>query len=89
VICDNASFHKRGKVVAYLKQWGHRFELHYLPLHAPEANPIERVWWKLHEAVTRNHRCRSINELLDLVFTWLERRQPFEVEDQAYFANAA
>jgi transposase len=59
-ICDNASFHKWGRVVAYLKQWGHRFELHYLPLHAPEANPIERVWRKLHEAVTRNHRGRSI-----------------------------
>ena len=89
VICDNAAFHKKGAVVSYLKEWGHRFELHYLPLYAPETNPIERVWWKLHETITRNHRCRSIGELLDLVFAWLEQRQPFQVEDQAYFAKAA
>jgi putative transposase len=89
VLCDNARFHKRGAVVAYLQEWGHRFELHYLPLYAPETNPIERVWWKLHEQITRNHRCKSITELLDLVFAWLEQRQPFEVEDQAYFAKAA
>jgi len=89
VICDNAGFHKRGKVVAYLQQWGHRFELHYLPLHAPETNPIERIWWKLHEEITRNHRCRSIGELLELVFAWLEQREPFGVEDQVYFSHAA
>jgi transposase len=89
VICDNAAFHKKGAVVSYLKEWGHRFELHYLPLYAPETNPIERVWWKLHETITRNHRCRGIGELLDLVFAWLEQRQPFQVEDQAYFAKAA
>jgi transposase len=87
VICDNAAFHKKGKVVSYLKEWGHRFELHYLPLYAPEANPIERVWWKLHETITRNHRCRGIVELLDLVLRWLN--QPFAVEDQVYFAKAA
>ncbi len=89
VICDNASFHKQGKVVAYLKQWGHRFELHYLPTYAPQANPIERIWWKLHEEITRNHRCRTISELMELVFAWLEQRQPFDVEDQVYFSKAA
>ncbi len=89
VICDNAAFHKRGAAAAYLREWGHRFELHYLPLYAPETNPVERVWWKLHEAITRNHRCRGIDELLDLVFAWLERRQPFQVEDQTYFEKAA
>jgi transposase len=89
VICDNAAFHKKGAVVPYLKEWDHRFELHYLPLYAPETNPIERIWWKLHEAVTRNHRCGSIRELLDLVFAWLEERKAFQVEDQAYFARAA
>ena len=89
VICDNARFHKKGAVVSYLQEWGHRFEFHFLPLYAPETNPIERVWWKLHEQITRNHRCKSISELLDLVFVWLEQRQPFQIEDQAYFAKAA
>ena len=89
VICDNAAFHKKGAVVPYLQEWGHRIQLHYLPLYAPETNPIERIWWKLHEQITRNHRCKSMGDLLDLVFTWLEQRQPFQVEDQAYFARAA
>jgi putative transposase len=89
VICDNAGFHKRGAVVSYLRQWGHRFELHYLPLYAPESNPIERIWWKLHEEITRNHRCKTIAELLDRVFAWLEQREPFGIEDQVYFPKAA
>ena len=89
VICDNARFHKRGAVVPYLEEWGHRFQFHFLPLYAPETNPIERIWWKLHERITRNHRCQSIGELLDLVFAWLRGAEPFQVEDQAYFAKAA
>ena len=89
VICDNASFHKRGAVEAYLREWGRRVELHYLPLYAPEANPIERVWWMLHEAITRNHRRRSILELLDLTLAWLEGRQPWEIQDRVYFPEAA
>jgi hypothetical protein len=30
----------------------------------------ERVWWRLHEAVTRNHRCHTMDGLLDLTFDW-------------------
>src|ERR1700722_6310528 len=67
VICDNGSFHKPDrcrKVKAYLAKWGHRVKLHFLPTYAPETNPIERVWWHLHEEITRNHRCKNIEELL-------------------------
>ena len=63
--------------------------LHYLPTYAPECNPIERVWWHLHEGVTRNHRCREIEALLDLVFDWLGVRSPFGVETSAYEPKAA
>jgi hypothetical protein len=58
--------------------------LHYLPLYAPECNPIEPVWWRLHEAVTRNHRCRSMADLLDLTFAWLASRDRFPVQRSAY-----
>jgi transposase len=27
--------------------------IHYLPKYAPETNPIERLWWHLHEAIPR------------------------------------
>jgi putative transposase len=71
VICDNAGFHKPDKSKAvreYLAEWAGRVVLHYLPTYSPECNPVERVWWRLHEAVTRNHRCQTMEELLDLTF---------------------
>jgi transposase len=87
VICDNAGFHKpdKSKVVkAYPKEWGHRVVLHYLPTYSPDTNPVERVWWRLHEAVTRNHRCRTMDELLDLTFDWLATRTHVRIETTVY-----
>ena len=63
--------------------------LHLLPAYSPDCNPIERVWWHLHEAVTRNHQCGSMQELLDLTFTWLGERNPFEVEGLSVYWIAA
>ena len=87
VLCDNAGTHtpEGSKLVrSYLKQWGHRVKVHYLPKYAPDTNPIERVWWRLHEAVTRNHRCESIDELLDLTFDWFQTRTHFRVPSSVY-----
>jgi putative transposase len=87
LICDNASTHKPEKsrlVRAYLAEWGHRVAVHYLPSYAPECNPVERVWWRLHEAVTRNHRCQSMQELLDLTFRWLAARRFFGIDRRVY-----
>jgi transposase len=89
VICDNAFNHRPDKsraVKAYLAEWGHRVVVHYLPLYAPETNPIEEVWWRLHEAVTRNHRCASMQELIDLTIDWLEERRFFRVQRKVYEA---
>jgi len=87
VICDNAGTHtpEHSKLVrAYLAEWGHRVKVHYLPKYAPDTNPVERVWWRLHEAVTRNHRCQGMDELLDLTFDWFETRTHFRVRSQVY-----
>jgi putative transposase len=87
VLCDNARTHtaEGSKLVrAYLKEWAHRVKVHYLPKYAPDTNPIERVWWRLHEAVTRNHRCQSMAELLDLTFDWFETRTNFRVQSSVY-----
>jgi transposase len=70
VICDNAAFHSSRAVQQYLTKWRHRIELHYLPKYAPETNPIERVWWHFHETITRNHRCRTLDELLTQAYDW-------------------
>jgi len=74
VICDNARFHDCGKVQAFLARYERRIVLHFLPKYAPETNPIERVWWHLHDTLTRNHRCRSIEELLDEVYGWTDQQ---------------
>jgi putative transposase len=89
VVCDNARTHKPegSRVVKeYLAEWGGRVVLHFLPSYAPECNPIERVWWRLREAVTRNHRCETADELLDLTFEWFAERGRFRVQCSAYEA---
>ena len=53
-------------------------------LYAPECNPVERVWWTLRGAVTRNHRCHSMEELLALTFAWLDERRYFRVRSTVY-----
>jgi putative transposase len=84
VICDNAKCHTSNEVAVYLWEHRERIELHLLPKHSPDGNPIERVWWNLHDRITRNHRCETMEDLLDLTFDWLESRNPFPVEDKVY-----
>jgi transposase len=85
IILDNAKFHYQSRpLYEFLGEHSGRFAFHFLPRYAPELNPIERVWWVLHEQITRNHQCRSIEELVDLTFAWLAERKRFKVEDEAY-----
>jgi len=77
VICDNARFHDCRAVRDFLGRHPGRIMLHYLPKYAPETNPIERIWWHLHETITRNHRCRTIDELLAEVSDWAEAQSNF------------
>jgi transposase len=90
VICDNAKFHYDCWAVwEFCHRYGGRVQLHFLPKYAPELNPIERVWWRLHEAITRNHQCQSLDELVELVLAWLSERRYFTVRDAAYLPPPA
>lgn len=89
VICDNARCHTSEAVAVYLWEHRERIDLHFLPAYSPDCNPIERVWWHLHDQVTRNHRCQSMQELLDLTFAWLSGRNPFKVEGRSVYEMAA
>jgi putative transposase len=80
VICDNAGGHTSLEVIQYLWKWEGRIEVHLLPSYSPDLNPIERVWWHLHENITRNHRCKDLSELLDQVFAWLGQENPFQIQ---------
>jgi hypothetical protein len=50
----------------------------------PETNPIERVWWHLHETITRNHRCQSIDELLREVTDWAAAHKTFFLQTASF-----
>jgi putative transposase len=85
----NATHHSSRSAREYLAKWSHRIELHYLPKNAPETNPIERVWWQLHETLTRKHRCRNIDELLNTVFAWINSDRCFYNQELDTYATAA
>lgn len=89
VICDNASFHRSRVVREYLEQWSHRITIHFLPAYSPETNPIERVWWHLHEVITRNHTCSTIDELVDQAYEWFDTQRFFEVQTTVKYPLAA
>jgi putative transposase len=87
VVCDNVRTHKEEGsrlVKEYLQEHSERVQVHYLPLYSPECNPVERVWWRLHEAVTRNHSCHSLEELQELTFRWLAERPTFNPHCSCY-----
>ena len=85
VICDNAGFHTSHEVIEYLWEHEGRIEVHLLPNYSPDYNPIERVWWHLHED---DHAEPSVSR------TWgnywrrcspgSERENPFEIEGSVY-----
>jgi len=83
-ICDNTKPHQARRVREYLAKHEGRVVVHYLPTYAPQTNPIERVWWHLHEEVTRNHRCGTMDELLGMVWDWLAADHTFPIESDVY-----
>jgi transposase len=74
LILDNYIIHKSAAVAAFLRASGQKIRLHFLPPYCPEENRIERLWKDVHDSVTRNHRCRSLEDLLDQVWSYLSSR---------------
>ena len=89
VICDNAAFHQSRAVRTYLDRWHDRIEIHFLPKYAPQTNPVERVCWHFHETVTRNHRCRNLEELLGQAYDWFQHAGRYYFEMRKVFPLAA
>lgn len=71
IIVDNYIIHSSKKTQQFLAQFGNRVVLHFLPPYCPDDNRIERVWLDLHANVTRNHRCKTIEELMGNVARYL------------------
>lgn len=89
VICDDARFHDCQKVWEYLQQWSHRLVLQFLPKYAPETNPIERVWWHLHETITRNHTCQTLPVFVQQAFECFHTHKNRYDDMRNSFAKAA
>lgn len=78
VVLDNYGIHSSRLVQrALTEEFGGRIVLHFLPPYSPDHNRIERLWRELHANVTRNHRCRTLPELLRRVEAFLRRASPF------------
>jgi len=73
LIVDNYSIHSSRQTKLALAEWP-QVQLHYLPPYSPDFNPIEREWRLLHAKVTRNHRCATIDELMEQVRRYLAYR---------------
>lgn len=77
---DNDGSHISKRVKRYVEDSAGRVRLHPLPSWSPESNPVELVWWSLHEAVSRNHECAGLDDLVQFAEGYLEERQPFRLK---------
>jgi len=77
---DNDSSHTSKRVERYVEDLGGSIRLHPLPSWSPESNPVELVWWSLHEAVSRNHECSGLDDLVEFAEGYFKERQPFRLE---------
>jgi transposase len=75
LILDNYGIHDSLQVRLALKSAAaEKLKLHFLPPYCPDHNRIERVWKDLHDNVTRNHRCATMEELMAEVRSYLGAR---------------
>lgn len=74
LILDNYGIHKSCFTKLVLSRCEGKVRLHFLPPYCPDENRIERVWLDLHANVTRNHQCRTMEELMSEVRYWLRLR---------------
>jgi transposase len=74
VIADNARLHSSLYTRQTVAGMQGRIVLHFLPPYCPNDNRIERVWEDLHNEVTRNHQCPTIEDLMHEVSYFLYGR---------------
>jgi transposase len=74
VILDNYRIHSSRQVKLAQANMGDRIQLVFLPPYCPDHNRIERVWRDFHDNVTRNHRCRTIGQLMSEARSYLKKQ---------------
>lgn len=76
LIVDNYIIHKSRETLRWLKK-NPKFIVIYQPVYSPWVNHVERLWQALHDTITRNHRCRSMWQLLNKVRHFMKTVSPF------------
>ena len=75
VILDNFAIHTTPLIESCLNTpEGRRIVLHFLPPYCPDHNRIERTWQDVHANVTRNHKCKTMTDLMRNVRTYIRKR---------------
>jgi len=75
IILDNYGIHSSLQVqLALQSEAAQKLQLHFLPPYCPDHNRIERIWKDLHDNVTRNHRCETMEQLMSEVRAYLAAR---------------
>jgi transposase len=75
LVLDNFRIHTSKAVELARLRWGDRVRFHFLPPYCPDHNRIERLWKDLHDNVTRNHTCTTMDHLMRNVRDYLEIRR--------------
>lgn len=75
-IVDNYIIHGSRKTERGLRD-NPQFDLLFQPVYDPWPNRMARLWKAFHDAVTRNHRCQSIDGLIGNVRCLVNIVQPF------------
>jgi transposase len=76
LILDNYGIHDSRVVRGWLARHP-RFKRLFQPVYHPWVNRIERLWKQLHDTVTRNHRCKDLDTLMNAVRRFMSVCQPF------------
>lgn len=76
LIVDNYIIHRSRVVNGWLARHP-RVKLLFQPAYHPWVNRIERLWKQLHDTVTRNHRCATLDKLMRAVKRFMTLCQPF------------
>ena len=76
-VLDNYIIHKAHVVTRHLASLNGRIVLHFLPPYPPDDDVIERRWKQMHAHVTRNHRHKHLDTLVEAVQNFLHNAQPF------------
>jgi hypothetical protein len=75
-VADNVKIHHAGEVQKWLAAHP-RFELLFLPMYCPRANPIERAFGDVHDKCTRNHTRQRLWHLVQDVTQHLYGNGPW------------